>query len=692
MTAPYNGDEFEFRDAELPSPGESVELGASGEIPAVEARNELPPPILKVSDEIMGNLKIWVDQWIKDLDNAQQDKQKQWAEFEKAYRAQMPEALEFEPFKGSCRDVIPAVRMACDPIHARLDTGIFRQDTIISLKALRKDVKDLVPGLSKFIDFYLRRYINFRQVAAPRLMEFAKLGTMVFKTVYDRDEASVLKYSEDRTKTEKAVEVRFAGPRIFGISRGDCLFPTSYQSVQDCPVFFERQRTTYEKLLVLQKAGKLANVDKIRGQQTVGERTPLEEAREKANKNELRTTFTNEVTVYEGWCDYDIDNDGVPEHLVLTFEPNTQTFLQLRLNWYFHQRKPYSLAPYTVANETMDGVGVAERAMPFQKAITTWQREATNNAMLANIRMFIARKGSNIEEVPRLYTGRTFFVDEPTKDFIPFACADIYPSTLVERQNLFGMLEKDTGVTDYLTGRESPVIGSRATATSTLALIQEGTRRVEAVLDNVRQCFSEIVQNMISIWIQYGTNGLEDVVFEDDETALQVKQFFMTATQSNVNGMFAIGLAVTEAASNKQAQQQMQLALIQIFMQYLEKLLAAGQGAIQAMQMGIPQYAEMVKEVMAAARTMFRDLAVKYEVPDPDEYLPDLEKYLNGIVPSPQGAPSGAGAQGQSNGTGGESSVPVPNGPYRGPTPGRPATPGSGVGAPVLASIARARG
>jgi len=695
MTAPYDsaGDDgnFVFRDAELPSPGQSVELGEpAGTSAPMQQRNELPPPVLEVSEEKMEQLKIWTRQWIEDLENAQQDKQKQWDEIETAYRARQPEALEFEPFKGSCRDVIPAVRMACDPVHARLDTGIFRQDSIISLKALRKDVKEVVPGLSKFIDFYLKRYINFRQIAAPRLMEFAKLGTMVFKTIYDREEHSVLKYSEDKTKTEKSVEVRFAGPKILGISRGDCLFPASYQHLQDCPVFFERQRTTYEKLLVAQKEGKLANVEKIRSQQTTGNRTTLEESREKAAQYSLRTTFVNEVTVYEGWCDYDIDGDGVPEHLILTFEKDTQTFLQLRLNWYFHQRKAYSLAPYTVANDSLDGIGVGERALPFQKAITNWQREATNNAMLANIRMFIARKGSGIEEVPRLYTGRTFFVDEPTKDFIPFAVADIYPSTLVERQNLFGMLEKDTGVTDYLQGRESPIIGTRATATSTLALIQEGTRRVEAVLDNARQCFAEVIQNCLSIWIQFGTNGLEDIVFEDDAAAAQIKQFFATATQENVNGMFAIGLSVTEASSNKQAQQQMQLALIQVMMQYLEKLLAAGQGALQAISMGIPQYAEMVKDVMAAARVMFRDLAIKYEVPDPDEYLPSLEKYLNAPVSPAAGAASGASPEGQPSGAGGESSLPVPNGPYRGPTPGRPATPGSGVGASVIAALAGA--
>src|SRR5882672_2186186 len=133
----------------------------------------------------------------------------------------------------------------------------------------------------------------------------------------------------------------------------------------------------------------------------------------------------------------------------------------------------------------------------------------------------------------------------------------------------------------------------------------------------------------MSLWIQYGTGGLEDTIYGPNEVAQGVKQFFSMISQENVNGAFAVDLTVTDTSSNRQAQQQMQLALIQIMMQYLEKLLEAGQAALQAMAQGVPEYAEMVKDVMHAAREMFRDLAEKYDVPDPDAYLPDLEKYLN---------------------------------------------------------------
>jgi len=451
------------------------------------ARGEIPPPIMALDPEVEAKFLIWVDQWLLDLENAQSDLQDAWADQEKAYRALPDVDIPFVPFQGASNETIPVGAMAVDPIFARLDTGVFKQDPVFSFKPLRKDLKDVMPAVERFVDFYQKHKLKFRQVAQPRILEFVKLGTMIFKVIYDREEYEVMRYAEGFTKVVRAQEVRFAGPRVLGIHLGDALFPPFYETVQDCPIFLERQRTTYEKLKTMEAAGKLANVDKIKYQQTIGKRTKVEAAREDANKHALRTFYENELEVFEGWCDFQLEENQPPSRLVFTYHRDTRTLLQLRLNWYFHQKKPYVLIPYQVVNDTMLGFGIMEMIKPLQDAITKWHRMAQDNAYIANIRMFIVRKNSGIEEVPKLYSGRCFFVDEPTKDFIPFAAGDIYPSTLAERQNLFGMAEKRTGASDYLTGRESPIIGTRATATSTLALIKEGLARVEEVLENIRQ-------------------------------------------------------------------------------------------------------------------------------------------------------------------------------------------------------------
>lgn len=647
---------------------------------------KLPQPIIQMSEDQQTALQAHLDEWLQDMLSAQSEKQKQWRTYEDAYRAH-PEAFKTEPFEGACNEVVPAIAMAVDPVHARLETGIWKNEPVFVFKALKRSVVPYIDALDRWVDYYQKHKLKFRQISSPRMLEFCKLGTMVFKTIYDREYYPLKTYDfEDDFKVVKKDVTVFSGPRVFGISLGDFLIPPGYQSVRDTPICGERIRTTIGELRKAEKSGKITNVDKVTTATVTG--TDLELAREDAAKHRRVALRRDEVEVFELWFDYDIDDDGVPERLVCLYHYDTHTVLQLRYNWYFHQRKPYTAIPYMVSNESIYGIGLCEMGLPFQLALTRWHQMASDNAYLANIRMFIVKKNSGIEETPRLYTGRVFTVDDPTKDFIPFRSGDTYPSTLQERQNLFGLLEKRTGISDYLTGRESPIIGSRATATSTLALLQEGTRRVEEVLENIRIGFSEIMENCIDIWIQFGLDGVDEVVFGNDEVGAKIKQFFNEARPEQVNGALGVDLAATDAGTGRNQMQQMQLQLINIMMQYLEKLLAAGEGALMAIQQGVPEYAEMVSEVMRSAKLMFTELLQKYEIRNPEQYLPDLEAHIERArAQAAAVAGAGGGAEGSPGGAGGASGVPGNGSIPGGPAPSGPARPGSG-GVPGAIPIA----
>ena len=639
------------------------------DLPAEESKpgSSYPAAILPMSKEDETKLSIWLDEHITSMLSAMDAKKEEWAVQEQNYRARSlgPQS---QPYVGACGDVVPVTAMAVDPIHARLDTGIFKPSPVFVLKALKKKATKYVDSLEDWIEFYQKHILNLRQVVSPRLLEMTKHGTMVLKTVYDHETYGVKAYDKNWKVVTKNID-RFKGPRVFGVNLADFLFPPDYQHLQDCPIVAERQRWSEGELYIAQASGKLVSVEKVCNQKTVA-RDVLEVERQEAANHVENQTQQNDLIddIYECWFDYDIDGDDLPEHCVVTYHMPTRTYLQRRYNWYFHQRKPFTVIPYSIANDSLYGVGIGEMSEFFQSAQTKWHRMATDNTYLANIRMFVAKKESGIEEVPKIYTGRTFFVDNPATDFLPFQAAEIYPSTLQERQNLFGLAEKRTGVSDYLTGRESPIVGSRATATSTVALIQEGTKRVEEVLDNVRIGLAEVVENCLYIWIQYGLDGMDDLVFGGDDIATDLKEFFDSVNEENVHGALAIDLSATDAANNKSIQQQVQLAIIQTMMQYLDKLVQAGQLAIQAAATQ-PQLTQLVSDVMEAARKLFRDLLQKYDIRNPDEYLPDLQQYLNNAVAQGQGIPGGPGG-----------SAP--------PTPGQPGVPAvSGQVFPALAAV-----
>lgn len=595
-----------------------------------EDRASFPDALLDLSEETLEKFRVWLDQWYHTLRSSHNNKIEEWAYYERQYRAKS-EGPQNTPFVGACGDVVPVSAMAIDPVHARLDTGIFKPDPVFVLKPLKKSATKYNQSLANWIQYYQKHKLELRKIVSPRLLEMTKLGTMVLKTVYEHEKYPIMTYDREWNVIQKDV-TRFKGPKVYGISLADFMFPPQYQHIQDVPITMERQRYYPTDLKVAEKSGKLKNVDKIINQKAVIRDNLELERQEAANHEEVGPEHQDQIEVFEIWCDYDINGDGLPERLVVTYHPDTRTFLQLRYNWYFHQRKPYTVIPYSITNDSLYGIGIGEMSSFFQDAQTAWHRMATDNTYLANIRMFIAKKESGIEEVPKLYCGRTFFVDDPKSDFIPFQAAEVYPSTLSERQNLFGLTEKRTGISDYLTGRESPIVGSRATATATTALIQEGTRRVEEVLENVRIGLAEVIQTCIYIWIQYGLDEVDDIVFGDDQIAEDLKSFFDSVNEDNIQGALAIDLSATDAANNRGLQQQMQLTLIRVMMEYLDKLVNAGQTALAAVQQGQPELTQLISDVMTAARSMFRDLLNKYDIRNPDEYLPELERYLDEAV------------------------------------------------------------
>src|SRR5688500_4947234 len=105
-----------------------------------------PDPVITLSKKQEERLVAWLGQWLTDLKSSHSAKVTEWAEQERAYRARSegPQSL---PYIGACGDVVPVIAMAVDPIHARLDTGIFKGDPVIKFKALKKKATKYVSSL-----------------------------------------------------------------------------------------------------------------------------------------------------------------------------------------------------------------------------------------------------------------------------------------------------------------------------------------------------------------------------------------------------------------------------------------------------------------------------------------------------------------------------------------------------------------
>lgn len=620
-----------------------------------------PKAMLSIGEEAKKKFSQWLFEQLESSLTSHDELVEKWAQETIDYRA-LPEQPKSKPFIGACNEVIPVVAMSVDPIHARLDTGIFKNDQIMRIKPLDKRLKNYTASVEKFVEYYWRHYLSMRRVASPNLFQCAKHGHCVFRVEYEDDTQIVKTYQQDKSgwKAIQRTMTKCKGPKISAVSIQNFIYPPRYQYLQDAPVVFERVWMHKSEIDAEVKRGRLVSTDKI-AESDGGSRGVLDDALED-------TAQHHETNRDSGWFEcfrfagrYDIDDNGFQESLIGICHRDSQGLLQLRYNWYFHQRYPYVVIPYSVSDNSIGGVGLCEMIGPFQKSVTSWHQHIWNNGYLANSRLIVRKKeGVVTEDATSWYSGKEIYVDDPDKDFRVMAMSDTYNSGPQMLNTLMSFVEKRTGVSDYLTGRESPIVGSRATATSTVALIQEGTKRVEETLENLRYGFAEMLEMCFYIWIQYGTDGMEYKVF-DKETADNIRAFFDAATELDIGASIRVELAATDASNNKTVQQQLQLSLIQTFTMYYDKLIQGAQLAVQASAQS-PILAKLVGQVMEDATKLYHDLAVKYDVPSPEDYLPDLTEFNASLSQGPApvagaASPNGAGGpspmQGMEGGGGG---------------------------------------
>ena len=137
MTAPFDiqeGGGNNFTDEPIDEMGRTARMA--------EEEFKYPKAILNLSKERAQELRVWLSDQLTQLTDEYETKREEWARYEHAYKAH-PEAPKQRPFIGASTDNIPLIASMVDPVHARLETGVLRQNPPFRLSA--SEVHDAVP-------------------------------------------------------------------------------------------------------------------------------------------------------------------------------------------------------------------------------------------------------------------------------------------------------------------------------------------------------------------------------------------------------------------------------------------------------------------------------------------------------------------------------------------------------------------
>jgi hypothetical protein len=595
----------------------------------------------------------------------------------KAYKALPEHEVKNFPWPNASNVVIPIVAISVDTIAARLQRAVFgAKDPVEAHTQTKTPFMMQVPadpdsgtpgGATALDDKTLRDWVGWflrESGGRDRLRTvFADMPLYgdAFASLNWFEEERVYHAYDDLGQVVVQKVPGYTGVRWSVASPTDVFWPTGYDEWAQLPWFALRLRYSRVELMDFVKRGVFAleDVEALKPKEREDARRRIERKTERVTDMsgeifelfELRGKFEIPSTELGGESTY--------EEVVLTYSLEYNRFLRLIYNPYFGKVRHFVKVPFLVQPHELPGTGVAEMSLPFQEEATTSHNQVIDAATAANAGITIVSTETSIGPNEEVYPGKTLTTDgDPNKGLAVFHLSEPSAALGAVEEKAFFMNEKRTGVSVYNLGMESPIVGSRATATGTTALINEGNQRFWVSIDDMRSAIEELLYLTIQLEQQMRPEGY---FFERGR--------YIQFPPGDPRQSLALRLNVSSESVNRDIEVSQMQILMQVVNEYYMRLNQAMM--IIANPQFPPQAKIMAMQTMEASSKLVKRFVERFDVEDLDAVVPSVLQTLQ-LMAQAMGGQNGGGmspAPGIGSGPGVPNLGGVPT-PSIGPAPG----------------------
>ena len=594
--------------------------------------------------------------------------EQQWVAHLGQYRAPVDSSIKSFPWEGASNRTLPLSAMNANPLIAKFLTTLHAPANLWTLQALNENWVNVVKPLQDYLEFLDVTVLKMFQTNYRALLEFIKLGTCIYKTGWFYEKRKGRSY-DAAGKIVSATKL-VSRPYVDFVSLQDFIIPGGYDNIQaddyrGAPWVAERFWMRYPDFLARAKgqepflpAYDPDKVELVKNYLQI-QRTKMEAERDALEKNP--PWRMQRIELFEVHARFGVKDDSDIDDIVAVIHLPTRTVLRAVLNPYRHGMRPYEVARY-VRGDGFYGIGVGEQSQMFQDWLSTLANYQTDNVLAANATMIATKNGSNIVPGEPIYPGKNFSLDDPEHDIKAIKLADIYPSLPQLGAMVQAWGERMTGLSDLQFGNMNNM-PSRTPATSMLSLLQEGNRRFDLSLKELRvNCLDKVGLRVLQMLQQFAADPVIDpdrrylrlaaqvLGKEPGQWVAQVLQLPMEEIETGVG----CAVSATSGSANKEIEKQSFLALVQLQAQLAPQYLQLAQIATNPqMVMGAPGLVQTAKEIYRGFAELQKRLLEQFDVRNPEDIL------VNANTLEAASQQAGTGLLGAGGAPGAESGAPV---------------------------------
>jgi hypothetical protein len=586
----------------------------------------------------------------------------QWIRWLQQYAAPAQQGEKNFPYQGAANYVLPLTATDVDQLHAKFVQTIHAPEDLWTISPMNERWVDTAKPLQDTLTWLDRNLLKMYNVNGRVILEMTKLGTGIYKTGWDYQRYPTLTY-DNMGRVIKVEKVRGV-PYVDHVPLADFVIPAGYYAIQPdaqkgAPWVAERIRYSPAQLRRLASATSpfLPNIDKsileliikfeesgltdydeyVRQQEreVSGAKLPSSESQQwdksstqmAGQTGTAGTKIIRDIELWEVHCRYPTKSDAGEEDIVVWFHQPTRKIVRGVYAYYTHSQRPYDVVRY-FPGEGFYGIGVCQQKEVFQAMASDLFNFNWDNVLLANSRMVVAKAGSNIAPGEPFYPNKVWIVDDDVqKSFGVFPMADIYQSLPLLQSSVQALGERRTGISDIQLGNIQELPG-RTPATTMLSLLQEGNRRPDLTIKNMRyEGLSTVGLRVIQLLQQYASSpvdvGGQQLMRLVTQTlgmpeGQEVASKLMTPLEDAALGI-GVSITATSGSANKEVERQGFTTLLQLAASLYPQFI---QAVSLAMQAGGTPVAQVALDSAKGLAELFQRLLEQYDVRDTESLIP----------------------------------------------------------------------
>lgn len=585
----------------------------------------------------------------------------QWLRWLSQYAAPAQPALKNFPYEGAANYVLPLTATDVDQLYAKFLQTIHAPENVWTISPMNERWVDAAKPLQDMLGWLDKNILKMFNVNKRVILEMTKLGTGIYKSGWDYQRYPVMTY-DDYGRVTKAEKIRGV-PFVDHVRLADFVIPAYSYAIQPdeqggAPWVAERQRMSVAKLRRLAEGTSpfLPNIDKetleliIKFEESgatdydeyvknaerevSGARLPTSES-QAWDKSSTQMTgqsggganrVVREIELWEIHARFPTKTSSGEDDIVVWYHQPTRKIVRGVYAYYTHGMRPYDVIRY-FPGEGFYGIGVCQQKEVFQAVASDLFNFNYDNVILANSRMVVAKSGSNIAPGEPFYPNKVWIVDDDVnKAFGIFPMADIYPSLPALQAQVQALGERRTGISDIQLGNIQELPG-RTPATTMLSLMQEGNRRPDLTLKDMRyEGLSTVGLRLIQLVQQYATSpvdvggqtlmGLITQTLGMPEGQTVAEKLTMPLEDAALG--IGVSITATSGSANKEVERQGFTTLLQLAAGLYPQFLQAVQIAMTA---GGTPLADVALQSAQGLQELFQRLLEQYDIRNPEEIL-----------------------------------------------------------------------